>query len=315
MDALKTFAFQMLKWIVKPFIGLGLGRHATVSKIYTWVMDALKPRSMITINNYKMNIYQDKYKWTDDITAELLFKGTWEPYTTEVFKQILREEMVAVDIGANIGYYSLLAASLVGAKGKVYAFEPEPQNYALLIKNISANGYTNIEAYRKAVSRSAGRMALYVGTQSGTHSLFNVRETTTKSVMVDLISLDEFFREKKKGVDIIKLDVQGAEMDVLMGMQNVIKGNDHLKLLTEFEPDLAHTGFSLKEYWNRLIESGFRHIYLINEQERKLDLSDFQYCVDFCNKKHVASVNLLCSKYPENIELSQIYLNMDKLSQ
>jgi len=300
MDALKTFAFKVLKWIVKPFMGMGLGKYAIVSNTYNRVIDALQPGSMIAINSYKMYIYQDKYKWTDDITAELLLKGTWEPYTTEVVKQLLQEGMVAVDIGANIGYYSLLAASLVGKTGKVYAFEPEPQNYTLLIRNVNANGYTNIEAHQKAVSHSAGKMALYLGTQSGTHSLFGVRGTTTQSVMVDLVSLDEFFKERTKNVDIIKVDVQGAEMDVLTGMQNVIKGNDHLILLTEFEPDLAHTGFTVKEYWDKLIESGFRYIYIINEQERKLELTNFQYSMDFC-KKPIDSVNLLCSKDPVNI--------------
>ena len=300
MDALKTVAFKMLKWIAKPFIGLGLGKYSIVSDTFNQIIDVLKPRGMITINNYKMYIYQDKYKWTDDITAELLLKGTWESYTTEVVRQLLQEDMVAVDIGANIGYYSLLAASLVGKTGKVYAFEPEPHNYTLLIRNINANGYMNIEAHQKAVSCSSGKMALYLGTQSGTHSLFGVRGTTTESVMVDLVSLDEFFKESKKNVDVIKVDVQGAEMDVLLGMQKVIKCNDQLKLITEFEPDLSHTGFPLNKYWDKLTESGFQYIYIINEQEKKLELTDFQYSVDFCRRK-IDSVNLLCSKEPVNI--------------
>jgi len=301
MNALKTFPFKVLKLAIKPFVGTGLSKYSVVSRLYNYLTDILQPRSAITVNNYKMYIYQDEYRGVDCIIEELLLTGTWEPYTTDILKRILREGMIIVDIGANIGYYSLLAASLVGETGRVYAFEPEPHNYNLLKRNISANGYTNIEAHQKAVSSKAGKRALYVGTQSGTHSLFNVRETTTKSVMVDLVVMDEFFRERKKNVDIVKVDVQGAEMDVLMGMQNVIQNNDHLRLLTEFEPDLTHAEFSLKEYWDRLTEYGFKYIYLINEQEQMFELSDFQYSLDFCSKRQVDSVNLLCSKDPENI--------------
>jgi FkbM family methyltransferase len=179
--------------------------------------------------------------------------------------------------------------------------EPEPHNYALLVKNININGYKNAATYQKAISHSTGKMALYLGTQSGTHSLFSVRETTTKSIMVDLVSLDEFFKEKKCAIDVIKVDVQGAEMDVFMGMQKVIRDNYHLKIFTEFEPDLEHVGFSLKEYWNKLVSGGFRYIYLINEEERKLELADFPYALEFCNTRQIASVNLLCSTEPVSV--------------
>jgi len=220
----------------------------------------------------------------------------------EIWKsKISLSGMSIIDIGANIGYFTLLAAGIVGVTGNVYAFEPEPQNYSLLARNVRLNGFTNVRLYQKAVSRCSGKMNLNLGSQSGTHSLFSVKETTSKTIMIDLIGLDEIFIGTNNRIDVIKVDVQGAEMDVLMGMQNIIKGNRHLRLFTEFEPDLAHSGFSLKEYWIRLIESGFKYIYLINEQEQRLELSDFQYSVNFCTEKQVASVNLLCSKDPENI--------------
>jgi FkbM family methyltransferase len=73
-----------------------------------------------------------------------------------LFKGIVKEGMVVVDIGANIGYYTLIAAKLVGKSGIVYVFEPMPSNYECLCKNIEVNGYTNVVLIQKAVSNKYG---------------------------------------------------------------------------------------------------------------------------------------------------------------
>jgi FkbM family methyltransferase len=70
--------------------------------------------------------------------------------------------MTVVDIGANIGYYSLIAAEPIGTDGKVYAFEPDPDNYALLVRNVELNGYRNVETVEKAVSSESGFVTLYI---------------------------------------------------------------------------------------------------------------------------------------------------------
>ena len=88
--------------------------------------------------------------------------GVNEKYETELFKKMVQDGMVVVDIGANIGYYTLIAAKLVGNKGIVYAFEPEPSNYELLCQNIAINGYTNVVPIEKAVSKTSGKTKLYV---------------------------------------------------------------------------------------------------------------------------------------------------------
>ena len=301
MSLFKALPLKAFRLAVKPFLGKGLGEYRLLTEIYDRLVATTIPGSTINVNSYKMYVSQERHISVDPITENLVLKGTWEPYTTDVFSKVLREGTTVIDIGANIGYFTLLAASRVGESGKVFAFEPEPQNYALLVKNINVNGFKNVQPFQKAVSRSTGKMALYLGTQSGTHSLFSVRETTTKSITVDLVSLDEFFKEKKCAIDVIKVDVQGAEMDVLMGMQTLIKDNYYLKIFTEFEPDLEHAGFSVKEYWNKLTEFGFRYIYLINEEGRKLEVADLQYAMEFCNTGQIASVNLLCSKNPVSI--------------
>jgi predicted methyltransferase len=75
-----------------------------------------------------------------------------EESTTNLFRNIVKEGDVVVDLGANVGYFTLLTAKLVGRKGKVYAFEPEPRNYGYLLKNIQLNGYEHVVASQKAVA-------------------------------------------------------------------------------------------------------------------------------------------------------------------
>jgi FkbM family methyltransferase len=116
--------------------------------------------------------------------------GIWEPYETEVILRNLREGDVFVDIGANIGYYSVIAASAVGDNGKVFAFEPDPTNYDLLEQNIAANGFENVRAFRKAVSSSSDERYLYLCERNkGDHRLYDSRDSRTR-IAVPCIDLD-----------------------------------------------------------------------------------------------------------------------------
>lgn len=125
--------------------------------------EKLKPKgidSIVLIDNVQGN---KMYVNTEDksIVPYLLLDHVWEKYKTELFKKIITQGMTVVDIGASIGYYTLIAAKLVGKTGVVYAFEPEPCNYELLIKNIELNGFTNIVPIKKAVSNRHGKAKLY----------------------------------------------------------------------------------------------------------------------------------------------------------
>jgi hypothetical protein len=131
-----------------------------------------------------------------------------------------------------------------------------------------------------------------MGIQSGTHSLVRFKDTTEETIMIDMVSLDEFLGQIK--VDLVKVDTQGAELDVLLGMKGIIKRNKDLKLIIEFQ---EYEGFLLRQLWNELIDSGFDYIYLIDEGG-KIKEAGYQYAVDFCKKKRIDGVNLLCTKRP-----------------
>jgi len=228
LKEIKTLLYKALKVVVKPFIGTGLSRFRVIDITFRYVSKTLMPtqKRPISINNYKMFVQTEEHKGMDGMAEELLFNGIHEPCTTALFKKLVKEGMTVVDIGANIGYFTLLAASLAGEKGKVFAFEPEPRNYALLVRNTELNGFKNVIPLQMAVSNETGKVKLFLAKDPSAHSIFRVagvqrQEYSPKYIVVDAVSLDEFFKDKDCTVDIIKMDAEGAEMIILEGMTQV----------------------------------------------------------------------------------------------
>jgi len=128
----------------------------------------------------------------DRLLASLMWKfESLEGYESQVLKDHLKKGMTIIDIGANIGYYTLLMGQITGPDGIVYAFEPEPNNFRLLSKNILKNNIQNIHPFQKAVSDKNGFIKLFISKEHrGDHKIF---ETDDKrpSITVDQISIDE----------------------------------------------------------------------------------------------------------------------------
>jgi len=169
-----------------------------------------------------------------------------EEATTMLFKMTVRPGDVVLDLGANIGYYTLLAAKLVGEKGKVFAFEPEPRNFYYLTKNISLNDYSNVVAYQKAVSNRNGKTRLFICPYDSGHHTINQPYGIKKyrpdyhgeigDIEIEVIALDDFLKNRIKKVDILKIDVEGAEVLAFDGMKNILMENQDVKIFLEFFP-------------------------------------------------------------------------------
>jgi FkbM family methyltransferase len=168
----------------------------------------------------------------------------YEPGTTRLFKETVNPGMVVVDIGAHVGYYTLLAAKQVGPKGKVYSFEPEQDNHALLLKNIAMNGYDNVVVTQMAVSDRMGSSTLYLADlDSGRHSMYQHGLPERGSTPVNTTTLDSFLAsEEWPHIDLVKIDVEGAEVSVLDGMTILMERNAGLKFIIEFNPALLQGG-------------------------------------------------------------------------
>jgi len=210
-----------------------------------------KPKGIVLINNVQGNkIFVNTEDRT--IVPHLLLDRVWEKYKTELFKQVITQGMTVVDIGANIGCYSLIAAKLVGKNGIVYAFEPEPRNYELLCKNIRINGFSNVIPIKKAASYKSGMSKLYYEKERIVNpSLLkeNVLAASGHNILEkggfieeETISLDEFFRKVvgNSKIDVIKVDTEGAEGLMVDGAERILRSNN-LKIFCEFWPE--HLGF------------------------------------------------------------------------
>jgi FkbM family methyltransferase len=256
---------------------IGLGRIPGARGLYNLLSynKFIKPEGLVLLNIQGNKMYVDGTG--EGIGASLLMHGVHEKYETELFKKMVQDGMVVVDIGANIGYYTLIAAKLVGSKGIVYAFEPEPSTYDLLCKNIQANGYTNIIPIEKAVSKTSGKTKLYVNATMTNFSSFGkdnvlIRSRNLDCLEVETTTLDDFFGRTvgDDRVDFMKIDVEGAEELVVDGAERVLR-NNRLKILMEFAPrQLRNVGTDPLGLLYKLQNCGFA-IKLLNERKQVLE--------------------------------------------
>jgi FkbM family methyltransferase len=235
--------------------------------ILTPIINRLKP-DYIIINNHKF--YIDKKD--ENVSQELVIHKEWEPYETTIFKKHIKRGDVILDLGAHIGYYTLIAAGIVGNKGKVYAFEPCKKNFTILEKNVCESGYKNIILVNKAVSNKTGKTRLFLHSiNSGDNRLFFDPKEKMKEEIVEQISLDKYFKNKYRKVDLIKLDIQGSEALALTGAENLIKKNRNIKLISEYSPRLLDlSGINSKSYLDFLTKCKF-NIYKVLEKPKKIE--------------------------------------------
>jgi FkbM family methyltransferase len=185
----------------------------------------------------------------------------------------VRPGQTVVDVGANVGMFTMLLSRLVGPAGRVFAFEPGPQSYLLLCKNISANGCKNVVAERAAVLNRSGETDLLVcPTGESDNRIAEVAEREGhERVRVKAIALDDYLDGRP--VDFMKVDVQGAEPLVFRGMARTFAANPGLQVITEFVPDPA-SGFPPEAYLRWLRSFGFSIHRLDDDFEEAQAVSD-----------------------------------------
>jgi FkbM family methyltransferase len=308
--ATKGFVLLRLKLYVRLgrlLSKIGLGRIPGARRLYDLLYNRfIRPKGIFLLNIQGNKIYVDGTDATEGFG--FLVSGVYEKYETELFKKMVEDGMVVVDIGANIGYYTLIAAKLVGNKGIVYAFEPEPSNYKRLCENIAINGYTNIVPVEKAVSKANGKTKLYVNAAMTHVSSFAkdnvlIHRKDFDCLEVETTTLDDFF-ERTVGndrIDFMKIDVEGAEGLVVDGAERVLRNNS-LKILMEFMPDcLRNVGADPLELLYKLRSYGFE-IKLLNDRKQVLepikDTEDFCRTLEFWRQAKPREVvfNLLLEK-------------------
>lgn len=150
--------------------------------------------------------------------------GTWEPKLMQVVTDIVKQGMTVIDVGAHIGYYSLYFAKCAGPTGRIFSFEPVPENFELLRKNVLLNQISWIQAFSNAVYSCTKDISLFVPEESANPGEASVVEDRgTRQILVHAVALDSFCSSGNIRPDVIKLDVEGAELDVLLGARTTIE--------------------------------------------------------------------------------------------
>ena len=223
-------------------------------------------------------------------------KILYDRFEIECLKQIIKNGDIVVDLGANIGYYTLILAQLVGKSGHVYAFEPDPSNFEILSKNVRENKHDNVTLVQKAISDKNGKVKLYVSKRNlASHRIFDA-EDKRKSIEVDVTTLDEYFQKSKKLVKFIKMDVEGAEGAAILGASKIIEDSKNLVIMMEYFPKwIKKFGDVPEEILKSLVEKKFK-LFNINAENKKLDSILITNFVEEYNEQKKNYTNLLCVK-------------------
>jgi FkbM family methyltransferase len=182
--------------------------------------------------------------------------GLYERGKAKVIGTFLKPGATFIDVGVNRGYFSLLAARIVGDDGQVLSFEPEPNNCHWIRKSIQLNRYKNIRLYELALSDTNGDAQLHLAKKSGWHTLLPKRREHSEGVIsVVTRTLDSILGQiNQNKVNVMKIDVEGAELEVLRGAYKTLSNNRDIVVLMDIHPGL---GVDPKEASGFLIELGF----------------------------------------------------------
>jgi FkbM family methyltransferase len=240
---------------------------------YEW----LRPRGLVRIEAQGLQWQLDSRD--EVVTRTLITYGAWEPEESALILAQVRPGAVVVDIGANFGYHTLLAARAVGPSGHVFAFEPSPRNFTLLSTHLRLNAIGNVTAEPLAVADRPGTMTLFLSEGNfGAHSLAagNVLSGEAGSTDIAVTTLDAYFASRPGvTIDLIKMDAQGAEGLIIAGARQTLLGSPRLVVIFEFWPlGLEALGTPPASLLTDLGALGFRLQYLDGAQVLDLPATD-----------------------------------------
>lgn len=202
--------------------------------------------------------------WLDPDTSTmqaLMVKTQWEWRKVDYMRRHLQPGMIFADVGAFNGYFSLIAAKLVGDRGRVLAFEPDADCMTWLERNLADNGYENITVFFAAVGANEQPVSLFKGEQLGFTS---VKRMTDVVFVRPQVRLDSAIQTR---LDMLKIDVEGSELNVLRGAEITLFAAKHIHLLMDLHPELGVTPGGVEDF---LLSRGFS-LYSIRDEFAPID--------------------------------------------
>lgn len=224
------------------------------------------------------------YLWyfiSSDIGYNLYFKGEFEVDEIRLIKNVVKKGDIVLDIGAYIGYHTLIMSNAIGEKGKGYTFEPYRKNFFVLEKNIKENQIGNIYAYKLAIGDKNKKIKLQVFDDYAYNSILNLKRKKYIGIEnIEMVTLDSFVTSLKiKKIDLIKIDVEGFEFNTLIGAKWTLKKFKPKIICEIYQENLNPLKTKVRDVIDYVTSFGYK-CYLI--QGKKLvpvgsKKDDFQY--------------------------------------
>ena len=291
---MKKLLFSLYNKKIKLFYGSNLSKYGIVRNTSRYINNQLHP-DFVEIEGNKIYLDENDSLF---LSSSMMHEKT----IVNLVKNEIKKGDVVIDIGAHIGYYTVLFAKLVGPEGKVFAFEASPTNFEILKKNISVNGYKNVILNNKAVSDKNGKLTLYITGRTSTENFLFKPENFTNSskikqtVEIDSITLDDYFQDFDGEINFLKMDISGAEPRVMKGMSSILNKNNSLKIQQEWWPNAIRThGFEPDSHLKLLTEMGYK-IYEIDGAKNKLNLATIEELMKKYPNPKLEDINIFCKK-------------------
>ena len=203
----------------------------------------------------------------------------------QYLKSLVRPHWLIGDIGANQGIYTLFFSNIV-PRGYVYSFEPDPALFATLEENVQRNKANNVTLFKAAAASQTAKLSLQPGLfNRGDNQILRAGRSGTGAISIDAISLDQAIPEQR--LDLLKIDVQGFEVEVLKGAQQILQTNPDLLIYIEFWPHgLRKAGSDPQELLDILHKAGFslsRHAKACDYEPFTYRANEWTRSTQFCN--------------------------------
>lgn len=203
----------------------------------------------------------------EHIQCQIFWYGFYEKKYALTWQSFIAKDAIIVDIGANIGYYTLMAAK-AASEGKIYAFEPSSKTFHLLARNLLFNQLTNAVAIPMAISEEGGTKNLYVSKQenSGLTGLMKTDKYDESIEEITATTLDEWYeKEGLKKIDLIKIDIEGADFLALKGMSKILQTCQPVLFVEISKPLLYRYKNTTEEVYDYLLNFGYKAYCIIAE--------------------------------------------------
>ena len=231
--------------------------HTLLGKLVRWPLCFIPENAQVRILQGPLR----GKKWISGSSSHGCWFGSYEMPKQKAVAAVLKPGDIVYDLGANVGFYSLLASILVGPQGKVFSFEPAPRNLLLLRKHLALNGITNCAVFESAVTDSSGRANF---APAADWSEGHLTTESADSFAVPTVSLDELVDSGELPLpQMIKCDIEGAEYSALRGAIRTLQAGSPLIFLSTHGSEvhqkccelLAHLNYSLRSLDNSPLAS------------------------------------------------------------